>query len=265
MPSSRRKHTSLTAGGGKGFRVLSCSDSEEEVPRPTLEALNENDPYTQAMSSGSSWGDLALEEEGETPPMRLVSPVELAQRRIDDLAVEEAEIWEQPFARALSTYFADCYNTQALTDDEYEECLTWLYEKGWSVEAEDRAGFKAFPDNLPPRVWVSPLAARFEALAAPCCSAPEPREGPKVVRLKKKVAVPRFCRAGSACAELGTCRYEHGDTIARIDEPCSFGAACGASDPAKRGLCIRMHPGETWKADMVVRRPVEVAGGGPAS
>lgn len=223
------------------------------TPRPSLAALSENDPYTRAMSTGSSWGDLALAEEGETPPMRLISPVEWAQRAIDNLAVEEAEIWAQPFARALCTYYADCYNTQALTDEEYEACLTWLYEKGWSVEVEDRAGFKAFPDNLPPRVWISPLAARFE-MSEPCGH--EHHAVPQVIsvpRMKKSGVVPRFCR-DETCKEAG-CRYVHGDTIPRINEPCNFGAGCGAADPAKRALCIRMHPGEVWVADMVVRRP----------
>jgi len=255
-----------TAGGGKKskaitrtFAVLASSDSEEETQRPTLAALNENDPYTQAMSSGSSWGDLALAEEGETPPMRLISPVEWAQRAIDDLAQQTEEIWDQPFARALCTYYADCYNTQALTDDEYEACLTWLYEKGWSVEAEDRVGVKAFPDNLPPRVWISPLAARFEM---PVCGH-EHRAPPQVIsvpRMKKEkkgaYAVPRFCR-DAACKDA-ECRYVHGDTIPRINEPCNFGAACGAADAVKRSQCLRMHPGEVWAADMVIRRPAPV-------
>jgi len=264
MPSITQTRTSRpsvlpTAGGGKKstvnrtFAILSMAssdDSEEEMtPRPSLAAINENDPYTRAMSTGSSWGDLALAEEGDTPPMRLISPVEWAQRAIDNLAVEEAEIWAQPFARALCTYYADCYNTQALTDDEYEACLTWLYEKGWSVEVEDRAGFKAFPDNLPPRVWISPLAARFDPLpvSAPVdhCSVP---------RMKKVGVVPRFCR--TVCCKEAGCRYVHEDTIARINEPCNFGAGCGAADPAKRALCIRMHPGETWTADLVICRPV---------
>jgi len=265
MPSITQTHRSSvlpTAGGGKkstikarNFAILSTAssdDSEEELtPRPTLSKINENDPYRQAMSSGSSWGDIALAEEGETPPMRLISPVEWEERRLSDLATQETEIWAQPFARGLTAYYADVYDTRALTDDEYEACLTWLYEKGWYVESETREGFKANPDNLPPRVWVSPLAARFDT--PPVC---DRKEHCCVPRMKKVGVVPRFCRVGVACVEAG-CRYVHEDTIARINEPCNFGAGCGAADPAKRALCIRMHPGETWTADMVIHRPVE--------
>jgi hypothetical protein len=248
-----------TAGGGKKCKTISAfaalaSDSEEELAtlRPTLAALNENDPYRQAMSSGSSWGDLALAEEGDTPPMRLISPVEWAQRELADLAQQEAEIWNQPFAQTLSVYYADSYDTRALTEDEYDACMTWLYEKGWSVSSEDRNGFKATPDNLPPRVWIA--QSRFD-----CCDHVEkPVPMPmQPHRMKKIGMVPRFCRAscgGVACADTA-CRYVHDDTICRINEPCNFGAGCGASDAAKRALCIRMHPGETWAADMVVHRP----------
>jgi len=248
-----------TAGGGKKSKTISAfaalalaSDSEEELAtlRPTLATLNENDPYRQAMSSGSSWGDIALAEEGETPPMRLISPVEWAQRELADLAQQEETIWSQPFARALSVYYADSYDTRALTEDEYDACLTWLYEKGWSVESEDRNGVKATPDNLPPRVWIS--QSRFD-----CCEKVSKVSVPLTVPQMKKIGiVPRFCRT-SACADAA-CRYVHADTIARINEPCNFGAACGASDAAKRALCIRMHPGETWSADMVVHRPAPV-------
>jgi len=65
--------------------------------------------------------------------------------------------------------------------------------------------------------------------------------------------VARFCKEGRACPTAG-CRYVHGDTIPRIDEPCKFGAACGSGDAAKRATCLRMHPGETWTADLVVKR-----------
>ena len=65
--------------------------------------------------------------------------------------------------------------------------------------------------------------------------------------------VARFCKEGRACPTAG-CRYVHGDTIPRIDEPCKFGATCGSGDAAKRATCLRMHPGETWTADLVVRR-----------
>jgi hypothetical protein len=72
----------------------------------------------------------------------------------------------------------------------------------------------------------------------------------------RKATIPRFCRAGAECADL-ECRFVHADTIPRINEPCKFGAECGASDPTglKRSQCLRMHPGETWTAEMVIVRP----------
>jgi hypothetical protein len=42
-----------------------------------------------------------------------------------------------------------------------------------------------------------------------------------------------------------------------VNQPCSFGAACGSSDPTgvKRSQCLHMHPGETWVEGMVINRP----------
>lgn len=65
--------------------------------------------------------------------------------------------------------------------------------------------------------------------------------------------VARFCNEARACPTAG-CRWVHGDTIPRIDEPCKFGATCGSGDAAKRATCLRMHPGEKWTADLVVKR-----------
>ena len=100
-------------------------------------------------------------------------------------------------------------------------------------------------------------------VAARAVAAPGPV---KTVAVKEELSAPgsdvgrrngcpvaRFCKEGRACPTAG-CRYVHGDTIPRIDEPCKFGAACGSGDAAKRATCLRMHPGETWTADLVVRR-----------
>ena len=65
--------------------------------------------------------------------------------------------------------------------------------------------------------------------------------------------VARFCKEARACPTAG-CRYVHGDTIPRIDEQCKFGATCGSGDAAKRATCLRMHPGEKWTAELVVKR-----------
>lgn len=221
-------------------------------PSQRLRALTASDPYADAMSSGSSWGD--LEEPmvfGYTPTLE-----ELDARKEMELRAQEESIWAQSWSERLATYYADTYDLRDLSEGEYEACMTWMYAQGWNIHEEDREGVKAYPDNLPPRVWIAP-PSRFDWLGTPeqqtetCCNhghqKKEKKEG------KGKGPVPRFCR-DQACADAG-CRYVHGDTMPRLNEPCNFGAACGASDPAKRALCIRMHPGETWTADLVVHRP----------
>lgn len=216
-------------------------------PSQRLRALTASDPYADAMSSGSSWGD--LEEPmvfGYTPTLE-----ELDARKEMELRAQEESIWKQSWSERLATYYADTYDLRDLSEGEYEACMTWMYAQGWNIHEEDREGVKAYPDNLPPRVWIAP-PSRFDWLGTPeqqtetCCNhghqKKEKKEG------KGKGPVPRFCR-DQACADAG-CRYVHGDTMPRLNEPCNFGAAC-----AKRALCIRMHPGETWTADLVVHRP----------
>jgi len=239
MPSIRNRKKAEKATKTRVGDACSVS------PTQSLRELNMNDPYTEAMSSGSSWGD--LEEPmifGYTPTLE-----ELVERVAEDLRVQEESIWKQSWSDRLATYYADTYDLRDLTEGEYEACMQWMYEKGWDIRQEDRDGVKAYPDNLPPRVWVAP-PSRFEKLVVePCCD-----HGHK--EKKKTAPVPRFCR-DTACADAN-CRYVHGDTMPRLNQPCNFGAACGASDPAKRALCIRMHPGEIWTADLVVHRPQAV-------
>jgi len=224
-------------------------------PSQRLRALTASDPYADAMSSGSSWGD--LEEPmvfGYTPTLE-----ELDARKEKELRAQEESIWTQPWSERLATYYADTYDLRDLSEGEYEACMTWMYAQGWSIHEEDREGVKAYPDNLPPRVWIAP-PSRFDQLVLPqaetlketCCHH-EVKE-----KKKGKGPVPRFCRSVGQCADAA-CRYVHGDTMPRLNEPCNFGAACGANDPAKRALCIRMHPGETWTADLVIHRPSATA------
>jgi hypothetical protein len=133
---------------------------------------------------------------------------------------------------------------------------------GWSVSTyengmadETRLWVVCQPDTLPPRVWVRPN--RFEGAAQLLAeTAPVPVPVP-VAAPKPRYVIPRFCRdsaGGVACADPA-CRFAHDDTIPRVNEPCKFGEGCGASDPAKRALCIRMHPGEEWSEDLVIVRP----------
>ena len=167
----------------------------------------------------------------------------VAEAEAADTARQETDLFAQPFATNLDFSFADIYNTTRLTDDEWVACMTWLYDQGWEIVGENRAGFDGWPANLPPREWVAPVTETRDASGLAVAPA----------KPKKAVTVPRFCRA-VPCSNA-TCRYVHEDTMPRINEPCAFGAACGGTDPSKRALCIRMHPGETWSADLVVRRP----------
>jgi hypothetical protein len=189
----------------------------------------------QAMYSGKAlWGDLMYEE--------IDYDVEAHQAATAALE-EENGIWDQSFSGSLEMYYGDAYDLRGLTDGEYNACMSWLYEQGWEMEGEDRAGVKAWPAKLPPRVWVP------KGRACACV-----HEKP----VAKRVTVPRFCRT-TDCADA-TCRYVHADTMPRMDKPCGFGAACGASDPTgvKRSQCLYMHPGETWSADLVIHRPAPV-------
>ena len=282
-------------------QLAELSDSEEEKPvsvvtRPTavttsavaapcvtaaatLQAMLDADPLIQAMARGDVlWGDLMLaEEEAEDRRLGRVRPVydfaaaraaraeyEAAEAEAEQARQDAAEgaLWAQPFGRNLEMYWTDVYDTRALTDAEYEACMTWLYDQGWELQGEQRDGFKGWPADLPPRVWVSTLPNRFAALhAAPethvhtsaCNHAPAPAGGRPPRAPRARVTVPRFCRAVPCTDEA--CRYVHEDTMPRLDKPCGFGAACGGTDPAKRAQCLYMHPGETWTPELVVTRP----------
>jgi hypothetical protein len=202
---------------------------------------------------------------------------------------QEAAFWAQPFAENMELSFSDCYDLRQMSDEDYAACMTWLYDQGWVIESEDRAGVSAVPADLPSRVWVSQVQAelvtagqsRFAALApgadtvvtAVTHHAVPGRRAPQA---KPKVTVQRFCRdsRGSVPCADPACRYVHDDTIQRLNAPCSFEAGCGASDPTgqKRSQCLRLHPlpgqehrlaanwstekefWETWTAELVIHR-----------
>ena len=95
---------------------------------------------------------------------------------------------------------------------------------------------------------VAALAEGAEAAAAPAPAAPKEK--------KQKPAaapIPRFCRAGAACAEAG-CRFTHGDTIPVQNKVCAFDGRCAGD---KRATCVFLHPseGEVWTAELVRHRP----------
>lgn len=223
------------------------------------------DPIILAMIQGNQlWGDICV------PPsvcndgvvtvaqssFHSVEPVESPVR------MTEEQLLAFPFASLVEMRFSNMYDIAALSDSDYEAFMICLFDAGWDVVSESRRCVHAYPDSLPSRVWVSP--SRFELAAQSgleeCCSGHKHNHShapaPTASKKRTPVAIPRFCKAGAACAEEG-CRYIHGDTIPRLDKPCSFGATCGASDPTgvKRAQCLYMHPGETWDASLVITRP----------
>lgn len=247
------------------------SDSEtESVPvvvrldsKSALQAFLES-PDIVAMKSGEIlWGDLlcaadpvpVLPPSATTPP-----PASVPLRGSED------EFWSQPFTARLEEMWADTYNTAVLSDSEYNDLMSWLFAKGWEVVDFDREGVKFYPGCQTPRRWDPATGApeevrkvRFEEPAS-CCDHSHPHShshtpARRTKAPKSTVTVPRFCREGAGCTAAG-CRYVHGNTIPRINEPCAFGAGCGASDPTgvKRSQCLRMHPGEVWTPDLVITR-----------
>lgn len=231
--------------------------------------LLDGDPLLEALHRGDRlWGDILYTEPEDTLPVTPPPPSTIDPR---PRARTEDDLWSQPWAVRLDEYFADHYDTRALTDAEWEAMLTWLYASGWEVQDYDRDGVKAYPDDAPPRIWVCPpaelehgLRGKFRGIVEDnhhdCACAHDHPAAPTKTLESRKATIPRFCRAGPECTDMD-CRFVHADTIQRINEPCKFGAECGSSDSTglKRSQCLRMHPGETWTEDMVIVRPA--AGG----
>jgi hypothetical protein len=247
-------------------RVSAAPSPRRELPKNEIIAVLSSDLLL------SNWADTV-----EVPIVALPTPVAspvvtLPAKPIVAKAVPmstEDDFYAGSWGRDMEWQGSDHYTLDELTEEQYADCMRWLYAHGWHVYGENRAWVDAIPDTLPPRVWVPPN--RFESAAqlhgfkervaartgAP---APEPMVGggapaPPAPR-RKAAMIPIFC---VKCAAAGSpeglpgCKYTHGDTIARVNEPCKFG--CDCAEP-KRSLCIRMHPGETWTEDMVIRRPV---------
>lgn len=229
------------------FAAFADSDSEEEVVAVAPPPYDPStDPIFQAMARGEIlWGDLFV----APPPPPAPAGFQVAGlRRLPPVAksaaapAEPLDLYRQPFSTHLEQHMASVYDTSAMSDRDWEACMTWLYANGWNVSAETRQGFQAEPDTLPPRVWVAP------APQAPLCAA-----GSDSGR-RRAAPRPIFCSGGPKCTE--GCPYVHGDTIPVMREPCQFGCACGkrvvgvGSTP-----CIRLHPDEEWTPTLVRHRP----------
>ena len=274
------KASRFAAPASTGPRWQALESSDEEDAPPAELSLKEKialNPLLAAMCRGDvSWAD-DVEGPLGSPSADFIAHITAAVEEhqaakaaeAEAQAMEEASIWHQSFSRNLEAHCGDRFDLSYLTEAEYAACMTWLYANGWYANG-GRNNLEAYPADLPPRVWVMDrFATLLDREEAPA-QAPKPKKATVTVLASPgpRVQVPRFCRASSggvACADAA-CRYVHADTMPRLNEPCAFGAACGGTDPAKRALCLRMHPGETWDATLVVSRPqATVTGGGAAS
>jgi len=249
------------ASTGPMWQALESSEDEAEpspspAPSPSPVALSlaemiAADPVLSAMFGGACWADVLEAPSGAALQQFRAD----AEARNDAILAEEASIWDQPFGRKLEAHCSGHFDLSGLTEAEFEACMTWLYANGWHASGS-RCNLEAYPADLPPRVWVADrFASLLEAPVIAVLADPAPQLGqPLRLPKGKKATVPRFCRAWVCCTDAA-CRYVHADTMPRLNEPCAFGAACGGTDPAKRALCIRMHPGETWTPELVVSRP----------
>jgi hypothetical protein len=197
------------------------------------------------------WGDLLVDKAAlAAAPARTPDP-EPALRG------SEEEFWAFAWTFKLHELSSDVYDTTELTDAEYTVMMTWLYEKGWWVGDYERSWVSFEPDNLPARRWCPPSDEAPRKVVSfgtsTCCG------HKKEKKAAANAPILRFCRS-TPCTEEG-CLYVHDDTIPRVDRPCAFGERCGAADPTglKRSQCLYMHPGETWSADLVIRRPAPSA------
>ena len=255
--------------------AVTAPESESHDPMPSLLAAFMEDPTMRDLWEGKkSWGDIVYEDDMRNGRAHLWVSAPLPDR---PAVTTEMDLWDAFEDTDLDEHIGDVYNTSGLTDAEFDRFMTWIYTNGWEVDTWERTWVRAWPviDGPPnwPTVWKGlreELRAR-EPVRAPepehhhhghgCCGghrAAEPARlsAPGTDNGRRKGApVPRFCKDGKRCATAG-CRYVHGDTIQRLNDSCSFGAACGASDPTgvKRSQCLRMHPGEKWDPRLVINR-----------
>ena len=170
---------------------------------------------------------------------------------------EEEDVYEEVSAERAAELEAD--REDMLRERERSE-------RRYKLKEAKAAGIAVRSSLFPPSSgcgggWSSTPAPRQVTLAGTAATKPkaapvpaEPLSAPgSDVGKRNGCPVARFCKEGTACPTAG-CRYVHGNTIPRINEDCKFGAGCGSGDAAKRATCLRMHPGETWTAELVIKR-----------
>ncbi len=212
-------------------------------------------PLLQQMFAGKmSWADLLC----DASPLAAVLPFYAAATPL--LRERPVPTTVQDFleAFAVDEHVSDVYDTRGLSDTEFRAMMNWLCQHGWDLGDYERDWIVATPATNFACEWIDYRNICGDHHHGGCCghkkevvlSAPGTDQGRRVA-----APVPRFCKDARNCQKAG-CAYVHGDTIPRLNEPCRFKAECGASDPTgvKRSQCLRMHPGEEYHIDLVVRR-----------
>lgn len=262
--SKRRSSSTLSVGDRKKTMVKPASIFstfvEEEEPQAKSNETHSIIEVTTLLSSffsaGINWASL-IEEQSPTP----LSTATMIQHAagywyVPQTRLSMDDLRNQSFAINLEEVAQNTYDITGLCHGEWCALMTWLYAAGWIIDPATETPFLGHcapllvfkPADLPPRIWVEPEECVRISVA--------PQTGIQTKTAKKPVVIPRFCRAATSCEDTA-CRYVHGNTIPRLNEPCGFGATCGASDPTgvKRSQCLRLHPGETWTAELVITRP----------
>lgn len=230
---------------------------EKEVERVLPVVLPLVLPLVEVMAE-DAWGDQDLTEGSDT------------QQDLRD----EVELWREFGLSGLDEHNEGVFKTDEMSDGAYILFMQWLYRHGWDVTVEDRNFVYAEPGFFMCRTWTpqKPVERIAPAIVPSNRWEPEPvfrpvvKSAPKPEKQVEELSAPgtdigrrngcpvaRFCKEGHGCQTAG-CRYVHGDTIPRVNEPCKFGASCGSGDAAKRATCLRLHPGEVWTADLVITR-----------
>ena len=262
----RRPSSTLSVGDRKKpmvkpASVFSAFAEEEAQSNETPSLTDVRTLLSSFFSTDIDWASL-MEETAPTA-MSTTTMVQHAAGYwyVPQTRLSMDDLSSQRFAINLEEVAPNTFDVTGLCHGEWCALMTWLYAAGWIIDPSTETHFLGHcapllvfkPADLPPRIWVEPEECVRIQVAPSQSAQPKPA---KTAKTAKSVVIPRFCRA-AACCEDTACRYVHGDTIPRLNEPCGFGATCGASDPTgvKRSQCLRIHPGETWTPQLVIHRP----------
>ncbi len=256
--ATRKTRPTFTASAVRD--LLTVGDSESPIAARTADFPLFRDIIAKMFAGSASWADLLCDDAPVTLPQSVYNSSHIARPDPTTVADFKAAFAAFPLKESI----ADIYDTSNLSDDQFRTVMEWLSQKGWNICEYERTWVSAYPAQNYSTNWVDVRGLLAEHAHHDGCCSTNGNGTKKVVALSapgtdqgRRVAapVPRFCKDAHACQKRG-CAYVHGNTIPRLNEPCRFGAECGASDPTgvKRSQCLRMHPGEHYHPEMVVTR-----------